>query len=661
MARQTLTLSVLVLLLVGSTLAVALPEPPFPSDPLPGPATDDPAVVGKWLAPFEGHVPAISMVLLDDGRVLYWGGVEAGEHDQVFFFDAPHVADIGILSPPYTAGSATQLAPPEGMGDLFCAGQTILPDGRVLIAGGSEWKNLLEEGTAFVDGERDAWLYVPATSSWERAPDMGVQRWYPTVMTLSSGRALAASGIEHLPQPQTLNTLLEVYDGDWSGLEGADNLLPMYPRLFTVPSGPMKGDVFYSTVGTLYGPFGEHPAEATWSLEQALDLRTNKWTTLGPSVFGARQHAATVMLPLSPEDDYTARLLTFGGSIWRSVAATNLAEMTTLGRDGVAHTVVPPLHHPRWHVNGVLLPDGSVLAVGGGMWDNVYAHGQRSSEVLVAERFDPAAGAWEQLAPMSVGRTYHSTALLLPDGRVLAGGHVPLPVPWHDVRDNAPHQSQIAETRFEIFEPPYLHWGAERPVIAWAPASVSYGESFTVASPDAGRVVDALLVHPGATTHAWDANQRAVVLPVAATSGDNLTFVAPPDGNVATPGPWMLFLRTNVEGKGLLPSEAKFVKLEGANEPPLLSFSPSGQWLPGKFAVTAGARFLARALDYDGDAIAGYAWHVTDATGATVATSSKKDPVFRLPIGDYVVHGSATDARGSESAVESWEFMITPG
>ena len=555
-------LGLIALLTLGSVAAaLPVPVPEWPADPLPGAGTTDPALVGQWSAPIEGLVPAISAALLSDGRILYWGGVTADDHDQVFFFDAPHEADVAIIAPPYTAADVTFIPNPPGMGDLFCAGLTIGPDGNVFVAGGSDWKYLGEDNTGFVDGVSDTWIFDTNSTSWIRADDMDEARWYPTIMTLADGSALAASGLRQLPQAQTHNTAFEQFvAGSWSTLEGADNLLPMYPRLFTVPSGPMKGDVFFETVGTLWGPFGEHPTEGLWNLQQVLDRDTNQWQYLGPSVFGARQHAATVMLPLSAQDDYTARLLTFGGSIGRSVAATPLAEMTTLGNGGVDNAPVEPLAHPRWHVNGVLLPDGSVLAVGGGMWDNVYAHGQRSSPVLVAERFDPATGEWSDMAPMSVGRTYHSTAILMPDGRVMAGGHVPLPVPWRDVRDNMPYQDQIAETRLEIYEPPYLHWNAERPVISDLPDHAGYGQTFQVESPQAENVVDAILVHPGATTHAWDVSQRAIVLPVLDNADGRLTFQAPPDGDVAMPGYWMLFLRVQHEN-GLVPGVAEFIHI----------------------------------------------------------------------------------------------------
>lgn len=565
MLRFTLVALSVVALAAAPFLALASPlgEPDL-VDPLPGAASTDPAVVGKWGAPFDGKVPAISMALVPPGVVVYWGGIEAGMRDNVFFADTPYDAEWGIMGAPYTSESARWMGRPDGMGDLFCAGQTILADGTILAAGGSTWQTLTDpDYRGFVSGLEDAWRFDPATMEWGREPDMQVPRWYPTLMTLPDGSALAASGIRDLAQPQTHNTLMETFDGSaWSPVEGGDNLLPMYPRLFTVPSGPMKGDLFYETSGTLWGPFGERPEEAVWSLEQVFDADAGDWRVVGPSVFGARQHAATVMLPLDPADDYAARILTFGGNIGRTVAATNLAEVTDLASDPPAHKVAAPLAHPRWFANGVLLPDGNVLAVGGGMYDNVYAHGQEVPAVLVAEMYDPASDAWTQMAAQQVARMYHSTALLLPDGRVLSGGHVPLPVPWTAARESAPYQDQVVEKRFEIYEPPYLHWGVERPVIQDAPAAVTYGETFTVATADAARVVDAVLVRPGATTHVWDSNQRVIVLPVEDAGAGTLTFVAPPDGDVATPGPWMLFLRVaDPEGRGLVPGEAKFVML----------------------------------------------------------------------------------------------------
>jgi hypothetical protein len=560
-----LVIAAIVVLLTTPLAVAVLPVPnPFPDDPIPGPTDTDPANVGQWSAPFEGQVPAISAALLANGDIVYWGGIEARERDNVFFLDTPYSAEMAILHPPYTAADVEQVViPPElGMGDFFCAGLTVLGDGRILVAGGSQWQSMMDPGyRGFVQGLKEAWTYDPATGAWERQDDMDWARWYPTVMTASDGSGLALGGIDNLVDPSTMIGEHERFDGaDWAPITGADNLLPMYPRIFTVPSGAMKGDLFYETSAALWGPFGEHPLEAIWNLEQVLDTQTNTWSFLGPSVFGYRQHAITVMLPLDDADGYTARILTTGGSLGRSILATPLSEITTLGADGVTHDVAASLKHPRWMAPGVLMPDGSVLAVGGGMYDNVYAHGQPNLAVFVPERYDPASDAWTELAPATVERMYHSSALLLPDGRVLVGGHVPLPVPWTVFRDNMEFEEQVVETRFEIFEPPYLHWGYVQPTISAAPASVAFGETFTVSSPQAEQVGDAMLVRVGANTHVWDAGQRAIQLDVVERGDGTLSFLAPPDGDVATPGPWMLFLRLHTED-GIVPGVAHTIMI----------------------------------------------------------------------------------------------------
>jgi hypothetical protein len=383
-------------------------------------------------------------------------------------------------------------------------------------------------------------------------------------MTTSQG-GLAASGISKLVDPTTMQNNMERFDGSsWSFVPGGNDSLPLYPRLFEVPSGPLKGDIYYETGGTLWGPFGEEPTEATWNLAQAYDPTAQAWRDLGPSLFGVRTSPDNVMLPLDPAHGYAARILTFGGTLQRSVAATSTAEIADLSTDPPTRTLAAPLHTPRWQSTGILLPDGEVLAVGGALYDNVMTYGTPDPAVMTAELYDPAANAWTDMAPMTIPREYHGTALLLPDARVLVGGHVPNPVPWKAMRDNVGLANQSPETKFEIFDPPYLHWGVPQPDLSSAPSTLGYDQPFTVTSSDAGLVQDAILVRHMAETHSSDPGQRAVVLPLVSRNGDSLAFRSPPDAVLATPGPWMLFLRENVPGHGLLPSKALTIMLGGA-------------------------------------------------------------------------------------------------
>jgi hypothetical protein len=530
-----------------------------------GPAADV-ADEGRWLAPFDGEVPAVNMVLMHDGSVLYWSGVD--DHDGAtvpFFVDSPHPAHARVVD---FAGPVAVVRTPTphdgGAGDMFCAGQTVLADGSVLVVGGTEYVPLVPFTDGWhVYGLNSARRFDPATDAFATQQPMVGWRWYPTALTLPDGSALVASGIADLPYPQTHVTFQERFDPatrTWSVLPpGADNLLPLYPRLFVVPSGPLKGDVYYAPVGCLWCPFGAHPAEALWNLDQSLDLQANAWTIHGPALLGARQHGTAVPLLLQPPA-YDMTLLTAGGTLNRMVFATNTAELASLAGATPVHAFAAPMTHARWHHNSVLLPTGEVLAVGGGMLDNVVAYSAENPPVLEAEVFDPAGtdpltglpGRWTELAPMQVPRMYHSTALLLPDGRVLVGGHVPLPF----IQALIP---QVTEERLEVFEPPYLFRGP-RPIIADAPADVAYGAAFAVGTPDAASIASAVLMRPGAVTHAYDNEQRGIVLTMEGRSSDALSLRAPPDGDVAPPGYYMLFLLRETP-EGPVPSEARFVRL----------------------------------------------------------------------------------------------------
>lgn len=260
------------------------------------------------------------------------------------------------------------------------------------------------------------------------------------------------------------------------------------------------------------------------------------------------------MLPLHPSRDYAPEFVTFGGALYRSPVATNLAERADLSTTPPSNIAAASMNEARWHLNGVLLPDGNVMAVGGGTIDNVYAHGVPNQAIMTAELYNPADNTWTLLPEMSVERMYHSSAALLPDGRVLVGGHVPLPQ-----EPTNPLVPQIAETRLEIYEPGYLFRG-ERPHIAAAPDAVTYGQAFTIEAEYGYPIDSVVLMRPGSTTHAFDSNQRAVVLNVVEQDGTRLTLEAPPDSTVSAPGHHMLFVNGQ-HAEGAVPSVAHWIHL----------------------------------------------------------------------------------------------------
>ncbi|MGB1696966.1 MAG: galactose oxidase-like domain-containing protein [Thermoplasmatota archaeon] len=560
-------------LLAGLVFGVLFAGCASPEEPQPAPGTwvapeavpgvDDPTLskTGRWLAPFEGEVPAVNMGLLPGGDVLYYSGVEAretaGPTELTFFTSNPHEGESRVLT---LRENGFEIRTPElatgGGGDLFCSGHTLLADGTILAAGGSDWHNQ-PNLSPFLAGSTDSRVFDPATGNWTVGSDMVLGRWYPTVLSMPNGDAMAISGIGDLTNPMQQWEQMEQYEnGTWSAAT-AEQLLPLYPRVFVVPSGPMEGHLFYNTVGTMWGPFGEHPRELEWSFQYEIDPEVGV-TQLDRSVYGGRQHANSVMLPLLPSEDYAAKLLTFGGSLYQTAVATPFAEIADLSTYPPANTATMDLAHARWHANGVLLPTGEVMAIGGGIYDNVILHGQPNIAVMTPELFDPATETWTELPEMSVERMYHSSAILLDDGRVLAGGHVPLPNPSPTLRDTV--QPQIAETRLEIYEPGYLFRG-ERPHIAGGNTTGHHGGTLDVVV--GGEVSGFVLARPGQTTHAWDNSQRVIGLEWAQPDGDgyNFTVTLPPNANVAPPGDYMLFaLRNHPDGD--VPSDGYWIRIE---------------------------------------------------------------------------------------------------
>ena len=206
----------------------------------------------------------------------------------------------------------------------------------------------------------------------------------------------------------------------------------------------------------------------------------------------------------------------------------------------VSASWTPPLY-PRMH----LLPNGKILATGGSLNDE-----DTTTASLNADLYDPATNTFSSAGANSYARLYHSVSLLLPDGTVwLAGGNP---------------QRGTYEQNMEIYQPAYLFTTdstgnviyANRPTISSSPTNVSYGNSFTVQTPNAANISSVALIRNGAATHAFDMDQRFVGLSFTAGSSA-LTVTAPPNGNIAPPGYYMLFL---VDSSGV-PSVAKFVQV----------------------------------------------------------------------------------------------------
>src|SRR5262249_31115641 len=138
----------------------------------------------------------------------------------------------------------------------------------------------------------------------------------------------------------------------------------------------------------------------------------------------------------------------------------------------------------------------------------------------------------------------HSSAILLTDGSVLMGGD-----PADAAEQPTPH---------DRFFPGYYF--LPRPTIASVlpalPATIGYGTTFTVNTPDAPMIGEVVLMRPGAVTHGFNQTQRYIGCTFTTAPGA-LTVTAPPDGTVAPPGFYMLFIVTG----GRVPSVAHWIRL----------------------------------------------------------------------------------------------------
>jgi hypothetical protein len=231
---------------------------------------------------------------------------------------------------------------------------------------------------------------------------------------------------------------------------------------------------------------------------------------------------------------------------------------------GPAGWVPSPGWAPRYHSNLVILPTGQVLSLGG--------LDPSETAVRCPQLWTPGAGTnpgtWTAAGSCPGGgcalecepvvRNYHSTAMLLPDARVLTGGG----------------NVTGTETQLHVFCPPYLFDAgggpAPRPQINTAPSIITYGEAFIIGK-SSDVISSVCLIRPAATTHAFDQNQRFVPLTFE-TLGDNtgLRAVAPSSGSHAPPGYYLLFI-LNQNG---VPAVARWVRLGNCPTIPCDTGSP---------------------------------------------------------------------------------------
>lgn len=501
------------------------------------------------------------------------------------------------------AGAFSDAGASRGLNyNLFCAGNSMLADGRIVVAGGHD--------KAGNNGIRKINLFDPATRTWRARPeppvkrdfgldptgqqfphadplnelntdppdpsDMRYQRWYPTTVALPDGKLLILSGTDQDSSVGPANAAAtkvriavpEVYDPQTdrtTALENARKLFAMYPRAYVVQTGPGRDDWKVAVTAEVqpplptgdalraYDPFNYNGKTYLLDVRAALadpnrDVPGERhWQLVDTALYAHDSGAGAALWTLDGSGRARSQTVArFGGDsgTGETVAAV---EMIDFQASQPRWRRQQDLLQPATQNNAVALPDGKVVVIGGTL-------GRGSVNTLRLQLFHPASGQIKPLGEMPVTRHDHSTALLLPDASVIIMGG--------NRTDLVPGNRDAGVPVAQIYKPPYLFNGA-RPLIEQAPREIAYGSRFDLRlSRTSPRIESAVMTRIGPVTHNWDWGNRHVKLAVdEATGGEpgarTLSVAAPAQPGLAVPGYYLLFA---VSDQGV-PSVAKLIHL----------------------------------------------------------------------------------------------------
>jgi len=455
--------------------------------------TDPRAIVGEWSPLMNWPLVAVHATLLHTGEVLLWDGWENP------------ITNAKVWNP--TTNTFTNV-PVDG--GLFCAGTATAADGRVVVMGGH-----LPDGS----GIKNISVFDPVSKTWTRQVNMNYSRWYPSVIQMPDNRFISFSG--QTVQGSFANTP-EIFDLNANTSTNVPISTPQlreiqYPQTSVLPSGKVLAISAEQGSVMTYDPSNNN-----WANLGTSQVPYGAWTSFAPGKYLITGGATSFNTynPSNPAPSQkTSKVLdmTSGTPVWTDAGQMNQA---------------------RSFHNVTMLPNGTALAIGGSETVNDYS----TTGTVTAEQWDPATSTWEQMAAPARPRMYHSTSLLLPDGRILSAGGGRL----------APSPDQL---NAQFYSPPYLFQGP-RPTITSAPSVIAHNSTMELVTPEASDIAKISFVNLGSVTHTADWNQRFLELPFT-RNGDTLTVDTPANVNLAPENYYMVFA---VNSNGV-PSTAKIVKL----------------------------------------------------------------------------------------------------
>ncbi|KAI4222625.1 MAG: hypothetical protein L6R36_006013 [Xanthoria steineri] len=462
--------------------------------------TKPPTNLGVWGATIDFPIVPAAAAVLTNGKVLLWsswkpldfgGGGGSGKTETAIYDPA--------------SGTVSRRTVTETQHDMFCPGLSLDASGRPFVTGGNDAAKL-----SIYDG-----------SNWIAGPNMKIQRGYQSSATLSDGRIFTIGGSWSGGEGNKNGEVWSPASNTWSLLPGC----PVAPMLTADTRGVYRSD----NHGWLFG-------WKSGSVFQAGPSKAMNWYTTvgtgGQKTAGLRGTDPDAMNGNAiMYDAVNGKILTVGGAPnYQDNQATGNARIVTIGAPGTTASVaaIGNMAYARAFHNSVVMPDGKVLVVGGESYPVPFSDNTATN---IPELFNPATSSFTSVNPISVPRTYHSWALLLPDATIISGG------------GGLCGACATNHPNAQIYSPAYLFNAdgtkAARPVInSVSSANVAVGTKITVGMNRA--VTSFSLVRYGSGTHSVNTDQRRIPLTPTA-SGLTYTVTIPSDPGVALPGSWMLF------------------------------------------------------------------------------------------------------------------------
>ena len=474
---------------------------------------------GIWSNLTDWPVLPIHTIVTANGELLSFGAVPGGSSANV------GGKDYDVWSPLTNTHSTVA----QTNHDYFCSATVSLPgSGDVLITGGDDF---VQDST----GNNLLTLYDTASSSLSSGSSMHTGRWYPTATVLSNGEILVTGGTidfnSHAITPEIYNT-----STGWRELTGAssNSLFGQssrfwYPRVWAAPNGKAFGiaqDLMF-----WLDPDGNN---GNGDLDIIGQL---------PSAFRGKASSSAVMFAPGKILQVGGGASTNGGAD-QNIDALKSAVIIDINGNNPVVTPTTDMQYQRHWANATVLPNGKVLVNGGARANN-----QHTGVAFTSEIWDPSTGQWTEVASESAPRLYHSSAVLLPDGRVFSGG------------GGNPGPPQLSA---QFYTPPYLLNGngnsVSRPEIQWVQDVVGYGSDVTTVvgtNQDISRVT---LVRSSSTTHSFNMDQRFIELNFT-QSGQTLSVQTPNTNLIAPPGYYLLSV---IDDSGVV-SESSIIRLGDYN------------------------------------------------------------------------------------------------